>query len=125
MFELEGPAVDGRGGHGATGTTVEERPSSTAQCGGNQEPERTRPASAAKTSKSAASGSNSRRRHAMWLWLPRFHEGDRALWSALVVLVPTSSLIHDEDPRPVDEFMRDLLPARNGPLQLLPAKLLW
>ena len=85
VFELEGPAVDGRGGHGATGTTVEERPSSTAQRGGNQEPERTRPASAAKTSRSAASGSNSRRRHAMWLWLPRFHEGDRALWSALVV----------------------------------------
>ena len=64
---FEGPAVDDRGGHGATVTTVGERPSSTAQRSGNQERERTRPASAAKTSKSAASGSNSRRRQAIWL----------------------------------------------------------
>ena len=61
-----GPAVDGCGGHGATGTTVGKRPSSTAQRSGNQERERIRPASAAKTSKSAASGSNSRRRQAIW-----------------------------------------------------------
>ena len=64
---LEGPAVDDCGGHGATGTAVGERPSSTAQRSGNQERERTRPASAAKTSKSAASGRISRRRQAMWL----------------------------------------------------------
>lgn len=63
---FEGPAVDDRGGHGATVTTVGERPSSTAQRSGNQERERIRPASAAKTSKSAASGSNSRRRQAIW-----------------------------------------------------------
>ena len=65
IVAFEGPAVDGRGGHGATGTAV--GPSSTAQRSGNQERERTRPASAAKTSKSAASGSNSRRRQAIWL----------------------------------------------------------
>ena len=66
---FEGPVADGCGGHGATGTstrtTVGERPSSTAQRSGSQERERTRPASAAKASKNAASGSNSRRRHAI------------------------------------------------------------
>jgi len=67
---FEGPVTDGCGGHGATGTstrtTVGERPSSTAQRSGSQERERTRPASAAKASKNAASGSNrSRRRHAI------------------------------------------------------------
>ena len=60
-----GLAVDGCGGHGATGTTVGEWPSSTAHRSGSQR-KRTSPSSAAKTSKNVkTSGSTSRRRQAM------------------------------------------------------------